>query len=562
MAKAKAARASKRQLGQYMTPGVLAQRVISDLALTPSTRVLEPSFGDGAFIMALVARFMELHDGDMPKRLDTVLRENLFGIEIDPQLRQKTLAKIQSTYGYLPLHHNLELGDFFVRDFGLKFDLIVGNPPFGGTFDPMIENRLDKLFGYWDGHKLKKETYSFFIARSLEMLGVLGSLHFISSDTFLTIKTMAGLRRRLMDQAAVRVETLTQFSDETQQPTLILHAERQVSDPTESVEIDGQVLTREIIELTGNFSWRIDESSAPYFAGESLSSYIVATSGMTIGKNELFIREIKNNTIVEPYDFEFFNDPVTLARELERARLNQLSPKKQAQISGLEAAGTTRRNVKLTERAVPKTVIIPNADYRFYNKASSAMVYSEPKWVVFWRDEGDAVYAFKKNGNWYLHGVGGKNYFGREGMTWQLIAARIKMRYLPPGYILDSGAPCAFLREGVSRNEFWFVMGWLWTPRATQLLKSVINHTRNIQGKDVERLPYPWWVSDSQKERAVTAVRSILASAMAGESFDDKSPEIIKLAELYEMSATHSNRVIDVRSRRSESQAPVSLRLF
>ena len=47
------------------------------------------------------------------------------------------------------------------------FNLIIGNPPSGGTIDPTLQDRLDRLYGYnWDGHKLKKETYSFYREKS------------------------------------------------------------------------------------------------------------------------------------------------------------------------------------------------------------------------------------------------------------------------------------------------------------------------------------------------------------------------------------------------------------
>ena len=49
---------------------------------------------------------------------------------------------------------------------------------------------------------------------------------------------------------------------------------------------------------------------------------------MTIGKNEHFVREIVDGKIIEPYQFEFFDEPITLAREIARARLGKLSAKK------------------------------------------------------------------------------------------------------------------------------------------------------------------------------------------------------------------------------------------
>jgi protein-arginine kinase len=45
---------------------------------------------------------------------------------------------------------------------------------------------------------------------------------------------------------------------------------------------------------------------------------------------------------------------------------------------------------------------------------------------------------------------------------------------------------------------------------ATKILKTVINHTRNIQSKDIERMPYPYWVSEENKKNVIERVKSII----------------------------------------------------
>ncbi len=533
MVEAKAKRAHKRQLGQFMTPPDLAIEIVqkSKLELSRDGKYLEPSFGEGAFIVALVESLLEFYGDRNRDTLDHIFENQLFGVELDSNLYSNTLSMLNSKYGPLK-KHNLINEDFFkVPYLSNSFDLVIGNPPFGGTFDPKIEDSLDRRFGSWQEFKLKKETYSFFIAAALEMLVDQGRLLFLSSDTFLTIKTMSGLRHRLIDQAQVKIEHLAFFSEETTQTVLLLDATR--TGRTDFILLDGKTVSRSNMDLTANFSWKIDDGFARYFTGPTVGDFLVCTSGMTIGDNQLFTREIFDGHILEPFHFEFYEEPITLEREIQRARLNRLTPQMVKKIENMEKLGQTRRNVKAMPLENPKKVPLPNDDYRPYNKAVSGIVYRDPKYVVYWKDDGDAVLTFKKNGGWYLHGVGGGKFFGREGLTWSLVSPKINMRYLEKGYILDSGAPCAFLREGIEESELWFIFGWSLSDLASTILKCVINHTRNIQSKDIERLPYPTWVSEEKKKEVILFMKQLVSEGRNGRVFNRSDTEIVKLSKFF-----------------------------
>ncbi len=535
MAKAKAGRTTKQQLGQFMTPSNLAKQVVAESKInwTTESLVLEPSFGEGAFLIEAVEGLITAHGNRKQTTLNHIFQNQLFGVELDAELYSRAIQKLESIYGQIKVH-NLQQADFFATPYlNNSFDVIIGNPPYGGTFDPLLENALDRQFGSWNGHNLKKETYSFFIAQSLELLKDGGKLVFITSDTFLTINTMMGLRHRLMDQANCRIQTLNYFSEETTQPVLVLDAIR--GQQTDEIVIEGKTVSRKIMESTGNFSWKMNADYSKYFTGAFLKDYIVCTSGMTIGNNELFVREIHDNKILETKSFEFFDDPITLEGELARARLNQLSASSQQSIKSQELLGIKRRNLRISDLNDPIVIELPHPDYRFYNKAASGIVYAAPKWVVYWKDDGDAVLTFKKNGNWYLHGVGGAKFFLRQGMTWPLVAPKINMKYLPEGYILDSGAPCAFLRDGVDADEFWLIFGWTMTEIASDILKNVINHTRNIQSKDIERLPYPAWVEASNRKKIISLTKELVARGMKGEIFTRDSKDIHHLNDLFSL---------------------------
>lgn len=541
-------RCEKRQRGQFMTPKRLAQAIVETLDLRNVRRVLEPSCGDGAFVEAVLGRILNEHE-EQPDHLHDTNGINLIAVEIDSGLLDQ--CKQMATSALKGVTHcscDLIDSDFFrkfmdrqlfgsggnhTNPLAEKFDLIIGNPPFGGSFDPEIEDELDALLGNRYGVKIKKETYAFFIVACTELLHPNGRLVFICSDSLLTIPTMTGLRQYLMKSGQVTLHQLEEFSGETNYPMLVL--EYTHSKGGGIIHRFGEQLQQSDIEATPNLSWGITPELTRLFCGPKLGDLFVASSGMTTGKNEYFVRQIsRENTISEPFQFRFYDAPISAIYELERARLNKLPSKKRRELQDAEHRGVTERRVAIESLDVPTTISLPHDNYRPYNKAIGCIIYSPPTHVIYWKDEGDAVLTYKRTGNWYLRGVGGQPFFGRECLTWQLVASRFVPRYLPSGYILDSGAPCAFAREGVDRSEIYFVIGWLLSPLANHILKTVINHTMNIQSKDFERMPYPWWVSESAKDRATQSVLDMVEQAKAGRHWKWTDPEVKDLAGIYE----------------------------
>ena len=532
MSETKTKKSPKKQLGQFFTPKSIAEKMVKKLQLTNSSTVLEPSFGNGSFILPLIRQFMKLHSGNISDKLNKILTQNIFAIEIDKKAYEECLFLIEKEFGKLPLNHNLFCGDFFLTDINNQFDFIIGNPPFGGTINPKIQDQLDNKYGERDGIKIKKETYSFFLVACVEKLKPNGQLKFICSDSFLTIPTMKGLREFLINRGTVEIKRLSDFSEETEWPMVII--DYILSGKTDQLMINGNTLDRKTINLTGNKSWQITNEFSHLFTGSKIGDFMVASSGMTIGCNELFVRNIVNNTIEELYDFEFFDDPITLDNETSHARLHKLSENQITNIKKQEKNKETKRNIRCIKRKNPISVKIPNENYLFYNKSCSNIIYSKPSNVIYWKDDGDAVLTFKKNGNWYLHGVGGKPFFKREGLSWQLISSTLNTRYLPPNYILDSGAPCAFLRDKIDQNELWFILGWTLTPLCTKILKTVINHTKNIQSKDFEKLPYPFWVKEKQKKDVIEYVKELVNRSMNNEIFNREDEEIKEIYSFYD----------------------------
>ena len=209
-----------------MTPVSLAREVVSGVDIVRGSRVLEPSCGDGAFLDAIMTGCRH--------SAETKPSTELVAIEVDTALadRSRALVSRLAREGSAARAQVYE-GDFFrcylsgvlpgrkgSVSTGLRhtllpgtFDLIVGNPPFGGTFEPHIEDTLDARLGRRLGMKVKKETYAFFLVACIDLLRPGGRLLFICSDSLLTIPTMRGLRHFLMHSGAVAITSLKAWGD-------------------------------------------------------------------------------------------------------------------------------------------------------------------------------------------------------------------------------------------------------------------------------------------------------------------------------------------------------------
>jgi hypothetical protein len=526
-------------MGQYMTPVDLSKKICDTYSFTPNDAVLEPSFGNGSFLLNLLAKFVELYVANGSSDKEAVilaLENNIYGAEIDAELYKNTLESIEKTYGFIPSKHNLVNCDFFEYIAPKKFTHIIGNPPFGGSINPSLQDALDEKYGVRFGKKIKKETYSFFIVKCVECLVRDGVLDFICSDTFLTINTMAGLRNFLMQTGSSEIKTIGFFSEETSygMVRLLFRFNR----ARDCIVYDSNEIKLDQIKSTPNLSWKISTDYSKYFNGKLLSDFVVCSSGMTIGNNELFIRKIEDGSIVEDKKFNFGDRVITLKEETARARLNKLSASQIKKIKLQEKNKETKR-VLVVEDITPTRINIPSNDYKYYNKANSESVYASPQWVIYWKDDGDAVITFKKTGMWYLHGVGGKKFFLKRAITWALRGDNIAARHLPEGYILDSGSPVAVIKAGIKDDEHYFILAWMNTELCSKILKSVINHTKNIQGKDVEKLPYPYWVNEKDKNDVIELIKKMIEEKKNGK---DVSSYFITLNSLFEYNQNNTQK--------------------
>lgn len=108
-----------KQTGSFYTTDDVARFLAQWAIRNGSDRVLDPSFGGGAFLRASADRVRDL--GGMPATL-------VAGIELEPDVHRQVADSLRESHEISAA--NLYAGDFFAYSDVGSFDAVVGNPPF------------------------------------------------------------------------------------------------------------------------------------------------------------------------------------------------------------------------------------------------------------------------------------------------------------------------------------------------------------------------------------------------------------------------------------------------
>lgn len=175
-------------------------------------RLLEPSFGNGDFLIPAVQRLLNsLHRLDIHPDIQ-LLKESICAVEINPESFRKTknqLKNILMEEGF-SLNETEELlnnwliqGDFLLTDFSAAFTHIVGNPPYIRqekvpiTLMKEYRRRFETIYD-------RADLYVPFIEHSLKILNQGGILGFICSDRWMKNRYGKVLRKMISQNFHLR----------------------------------------------------------------------------------------------------------------------------------------------------------------------------------------------------------------------------------------------------------------------------------------------------------------------------------------------------------------------
>ena len=148
--------------GDSSTPLELAQEMISripqEVLEDPKSRFLDPCAGTGTFLVALFHELKKYHEEDH------ILPNMLYACEVD-----KFKSRILKNLGI----ENIYEESFLTKQFDMKFNIVIGNPPYQ---DGSRKDQANKL-------------WPLFVKRATELLTEGGYFSFIHPNSWMNVET-------------------------------------------------------------------------------------------------------------------------------------------------------------------------------------------------------------------------------------------------------------------------------------------------------------------------------------------------------------------------------------
>lgn len=210
---------NRKATGSYYTSNSVVQKLIGNLDISSGDSILDPCCGTGNFLLQLPEKVE--FDGVYGYDIDSV---SVKISRINMALRFKD-ADIQS------LRQHFIVKNYLKDRNDIKFDYIIGNPPWGYEFSEQEKVELRFMFSTATGKNI--ESYDVFIEQALRNLKKDGTLSFVLPEAVLNVKAHMPIRNYIIEGNSINaIEYLGNAFDGVQCPCIIMniaHTEERLS---------------------------------------------------------------------------------------------------------------------------------------------------------------------------------------------------------------------------------------------------------------------------------------------------------------------------------------------
>lgn len=204
----------RKSSGAYYTPEKVVNELIDRLyendANLKARSICDPCCGTGNFLLSLGVKGIDY--------------SNLYGQDIDPIsvfLSRINIALMAPGLSALDIRSRIIIGNTYFETFTKKFDIIVGNPPWGSDFSETDALQCRRAFKTASGKSI--ESYDLFVEKALSMLDHKGVLAFVLPEAILSVAAHDTVRRLIIDSCSFRfISYLGNVFSGVQCPSIIL----------------------------------------------------------------------------------------------------------------------------------------------------------------------------------------------------------------------------------------------------------------------------------------------------------------------------------------------------
>lgn len=202
----------RKAYGSYYTPTDIVKKMyahIQEKNAIDKKKILDPCCGTGNFILQL------------PKHIPY---ENIYGNDIDPisvRIARINFALKYEVSNASALYAHITEKDYLSLVSEKKYDVIIGNPPWGFDFSDSQKEMLRGKYRSAIGSNI--ESYDVFVEQSLSLLTPGGILSFVIPEAILNVKMHAPIREIMLNCSSFQyLELLGNVFDKVQCPCIIL----------------------------------------------------------------------------------------------------------------------------------------------------------------------------------------------------------------------------------------------------------------------------------------------------------------------------------------------------
>ncbi|MBZ0187513.1 MAG: N-6 DNA methylase, partial [Candidatus Obscuribacterales bacterium] len=443
---------------------------------------LDPACGAGHLMIPALNRLIgaaSLGQNDCRNRLVKVLKEQLFGFDLDPHMVRLTGFSLylhcRDLAGVTPLpipqiysfdapadfnFGSLSLGvdpdqqahrlvdprgaKKSARDLPLRFDFIAANPPY------LSHRLMPKALGAY----LKKfypgchfDLYAAFLELSMRLLNNNGCASLICQQSFLSINRYESLRRRILKDCSLK--TVIQLG------------------PGSFAARGGEKVNNAII----TFRKHCQKQSSPVRTLKLLATKEKERARES-GIDNLRFESIESERIKKLAE-SIPGYPISCFCPDEIARLFDKYQALESKDSGVVLTnGLFTCNNRLFVKRFFEIEKQDESIYVPYDKGGGRKWFANTPYRLAWQNDGEEIRAYRKSRG-QSESLPGESYYFKQGLTYSYIGTRgFTARLLAPGSVFDIASSALF----TSRIDLNYLLGWL-NSKLIRFVLGVLNPT-------------------------------------------------------------------------------------